>query len=99
MAYESRSKSSGVLAVGTATSVSTTPCLVTAITLRVGTTATSLSLLDNAVSQWIISNVAVTAAGDTTISMTFPHGLIFSTNLTMTLAGTNATAYIAYQPL
>ena len=80
--------------------MSATACVVTAVTLRVGTTATSISLLDGSAgtSQLIVSNVGVTAAGDTTLHFPFPNGLAFPNGLYMTLAGTGATAYVTLQP-
>lgn len=88
-------RSSGALAVGAAQSISTVPCIVSALTLRSGTTGASLTILDGGTAKWALSLIATTAAGDQTVSVTFPGGLQISGALTATVVGTGALGYIA----
>lgn len=92
-------KSSASIAVGANTAVSTTACIVTAISLRAGSAASALSLLNGSAgtSQWIVGNAATDS--NASVTQTFPNGLVFPDGLYATVTGTAATAFIAYQPL
>lgn len=95
MLANSVSSNAGEIGVVADFSLSATPCIVTAITLRSGTTATSLVLKDGATTKWGLSMAATAAAGDSTISVPFPHGLKFSTSLLVTQVGTGSKGYVA----
>lgn len=92
-------KSSGSLAVGTNTTVSAAAVNVTSITLRAGSGASSILLLDGSSGStlWAIGNAATDS--NAVVSHVFPNGLSFPNGLYVTIAGTAATAFIAYQPL
>lgn len=95
MPDNSVSSNAGEIGVVTDFSLSATPCVVTAITLRSGTTASSLVLKDGATVKWGISLIATTAAGDQTHSVSFPRGLKFSTSCIVTQVGTGSKGYVA----
>lgn len=84
--------------------VSATPCVVTAITLRSGTTTSSLLLYNHASAasgtlMWSVSLIATTGAGDQTHSISFPDGLAFPIGCYVDWAGTGAIGYISFKPL
>jgi hypothetical protein len=91
-------KSSGVIAVGANTTILATPTVVTAVILRAGSAASSISLLDGSAgtSQLIIGNAATDS--NAVVVVPFPNGLVFPNGLYVTVAGTAATAYVVYQP-
>ena len=91
-------KSSGAIASSAA--ITTTPCLVWAITFRSGTTAGSVVIRDGGAGGtviWTISYAATTAAGDVTLSKTFAKPIDCATSLYVTMSGTGAEAYVAYE--
>jgi len=72
------------------------------VTLRSGTTASSILLRNGGSSGtvlWGLSLASTAAAGDTTTSVTFPYPIIFSTDIYATLTGTGALAYVAYKEI
>lgn len=75
---------------------------VTALTVRYGTTALASGVLKSGGSGgtevWGLSSVAVTAAGDKTESVTFPHPLEMD-GVHVTVTGTGTVVYVAYAPL
>ncbi len=100
--YNSISKSSyGITADAV---VSAVPAIITAITLRSGTTASSLVLYDNASAAsgnivWSVSLIATTAAGDQTHSISFPDGIVCTNGIYADWTGTGAIGYVAHKPL
>jgi len=89
-------------AISASAEVFATPALVHAVTLLSGTDATSIIIGDGALGateKYKLSNVGTTAAGDTTVSIVFNKPIICSTSVYATLAGTDAKAYVAYEPL
>lgn len=95
------STSSGALAAGANQTVSAAAAQVTAISLHAGTAAGSVSILNGSSGTvlWKLTLKAETAAGDTTTSVSFPAGLACPSGLYVTVAGTAATAEVAYQPI
>ena len=76
--------------------------IIWAITLMSGTTASSCTLSDGGsggTTKWCISWAATTAAGDASVSITFPYGLICSTDAYGTIVGTDAKAYVLYDEI
>lgn len=91
-------KSSGSIAVGANTSISSDkPCIVTAITLVAGSAASTLTIQDGTggTVQWKLGNAATDSTA--VVSQYFSTGLHFSTSCYATVAGTAATAFISYQ--
>ncbi len=82
--------------------VSAGPCIVWGITLNSGTTASSIVLKDGGsggVAKWGITNIGTTGAGDTTVSVMFPKGIVFSIDCYADWTGTGAIGYVAYEKL
>jgi len=92
--------SSGSLAAGTS-AVTAVPALAFGYILSGGSTASTISLNDGAggTAKWVDSIAAQTTAGDATISFTFDVPIVFSTSLSVVVAGTGATAFVQYIPL
>ena len=99
------SKSSGSLAVATNTTVEAATgaysagVIVTAVTLRAGSAAGSISLLNGSSGtvQWIVGNAATDS--NAVVHVIFPSGLAVPAGRYVTVAGTAATAFVAYQPV
>jgi len=91
-------RSSGELGVGGDQLIYTGSNLVTNMTLRSGTTASLLAVKDGSTIKWSISLIATTAAGDQVHSVAFPGGIKLGSNLTVTVSGTGALAYVAFKP-
>ncbi len=71
-------------------------------TFKVGTTASSIKFNNGGSSGTILVhdfNVAVTAAGDVTRTVSFPTPIVFSTDIYVTLAGTGATVIAYYKEI
>lgn len=92
--------SSGSLAVGT-TAVTTGPALMFGYILSAGTASSSVTMNDGAggTTKWTDSIKAASAAGDATVSVTLPFPIVFSTSLSVVVAGTAATAFVQYIPI
>lgn len=80
-----------------------TAYVVTAITLRSGTTDSSIALHNGTAATdtmfWKLSLDGTVAAGETTTSVSFPNGLVFPAGVFADIAGTSAEAWVAYQPV
>lgn len=97
--YDQASKTTGSITADAV--VSATPCLITGITLRSGTGASSLVLYDNATAAsgtivWSVSLIATTAAGDQTHSITFPYPLACTNGCYVDWTGTAAIGNISF---
>jgi hypothetical protein len=67
--------------------------------LKCGSTITSVLFKDGGTSgtvRWGDGNAAVTVAGDVWKVQMFPIPIVFSTDIYVTIAGTNAVVYVAY---
>lgn len=100
--YDSISKSS--LPITADAVVSAVPAILTGITLRSGSTASSLVLYNNASAAsgdivWAVSLIATTAAGDQTHSITFPDGIVCTLGIYCDWTGTGAIGYVSHKPL
>ncbi len=76
--------------------------IVYALTLISGTADSSIILKNGGSSgtdSWRLSLNGTTSAGETSESISFPRGLIFTTDIYATLAGTAAIAYVAYEEI
>lgn len=72
------------------------------ITLLAGTSASAITISNGGsggTAVWKLTLKGETAAGDTCASVTFPRGIICSTDIYATLAGTGAVAYVAYKEI
>lgn len=99
--YEAITSSGAKTSSGVITTANT-PGVLYGVTLRSGTSASSVSLRNGGASGtilWTLSNVATTAAGDTTIIQNFTEPIDFSTDIYLSIAGTGAEAFVAYKQL
>jgi hypothetical protein len=92
------------VAVGANTAIglaATKPSLLFGYNLIAGTAAGSISFLNGSggTALWNDACKAQTAAGDLTVSVMFPHPIIFGSGLYVTLAGTAATANVIYKDI
>ena len=73
-----------------------------AITLRCGTTDSTALLMNGGTSGtevWGLALNGETAVGETTTSITFNPGIIFTTDIFCNMAGTGAIAHIQYEEI
>lgn len=78
------------------------PARIWAITLLSGTAAGSITINNGGSggsAVWALATAATTNAGDNSTSVSFPQGLVCSTDAYGTLAGTAAIAWICYDEL
>lgn len=78
------------------------PGILYGLTLKGGTTASSISIVDGGsggTPRWELTIGAQTVAGDISKSITFNPGIVFETDLYANITGTGAAAYIQYKVL